>query len=65
MLLVSMLTRFSKLTSLAKVPDYDNLSSHSLSSREDERSATLARRAQDGDYDEGTIIPDRANSECA
>lgn len=42
----------SRLTVLVKVPDFSTLSTRS-GSREDERAAALARRAQQGDYDEG------------
>ena len=43
----------NKLTVLVKVPDHDISAVKSLSTKEDERAADLARRAQQGDYDEG------------
>ena len=53
------------LTDIVKVPDYNNLRLQNTHSKEDERSVTLARRAQSDDYDEGALIPDQANDECA
>ena len=41
------------LTVPVKVPDYDISAIKSLSTKEDERATALARRAQQGDYDEG------------
>ena len=43
----------NKLTFLVKVPDYNISAVKSLSTKEDERAADLARRAQQGDYDDG------------
>jgi len=44
----------SSLTISVKVPDFGTDVIRSILSREDERAEVLARRAQQGDYDEGT-----------
>ena len=44
---------FVVLTSSVKVPNFGASAVESLSSKEEERAAALARRAQHGDYDEG------------
>ena len=48
-----MFEELNKLTVLVKVPDYDISAVKSLSTKEDDRAADLARRAQQGDYDDG------------
>ena len=54
-----MFGELNKLTVLVKVPDYDISAVKSLSTKEDERAADLARRAQQGDYDDGKEQIDR------
>jgi hypothetical protein len=43
------------LSSPVKVPDFNNPSAVSIVDKDDERAVALARRAQQGDYDDGEL----------
>ena len=48
-----------------QLPDYRNFDARPSLSKEDERAAALARRAQSGDYDDGARpSPPRAAAAC-
>ena len=55
----------SQLIILVKVPDYNNPTKRSISSKEDERAAALANRAQNGDYDQGMDNPSTTSIQIA